>query len=372
MGPEIIEWANEALQENHVVILGQDLNAPGPDVWMTSFSWPLGDEKATFAAYGLAGCTSVLIATPTRIYMNHIWEGPLFEANYDSEVLQLLQHGDPNHPNNVRMDWPDFTSPAIECIIFTPRERTDRERGPVPEGTLLFPSRIRILMNKIIQIVPALANNHAMIVDYRPWQASLEGHELLADSPRGKYIVRYDPVFAEATCHDRRKAGLEVWSEDRPKKVFEMTWDVPNQPNKRDLNERAACPEPSESSSTRAPATIHMVCTNVVDGNSPDRHPFCDCGGGTRVPIVTYAPTPCPWTNIKDIPTSMIISTTKLPAPTITNPPVYAFTVTEGNGDMVACASSSVENMAGFKVTKCAGSQTRIAHTTIPDVQDSG
>lgn len=54
MGPEIIEWANEALQENHVVILGQDLNAPGPDVWMTSFSWPLGDEKATFAAYGLA------------------------------------------------------------------------------------------------------------------------------------------------------------------------------------------------------------------------------------------------------------------------------------------------------------------------------
>ncbi|QDS68533.1 hypothetical protein FKW77_010900 [Venturia effusa] len=176
----------------------------------------------------------------------------------DRNVFRYLKDGDSRHPqDSAKMDWDDFRDPAngfIKAFIFTPRMRIHKGEEPTPPGQLHYPRQVNALIHKVKQILPALRPTVAEIIDYAPWQMSLEGVELAPDNPRGKFIIRYDPIFVEKSCQGPRMSGFELWAEAAYPKAWAAQWVAANQPH----NKRGGVQHLSDY-------CHHQVCPHVVD-----------------------------------------------------------------------------------------------------------
>ncbi|KAF2036804.1 hypothetical protein EK21DRAFT_83732 [Setomelanomma holmii] len=192
-----------------------------PYVKTTGFSYPLGDLPDTWNLIQLYGCTSVIVISPRRLFMTHIWEKPSMQpGNLDTQVLNSLQYGDEGVPQGLTA----FTGPGGD-FVNTPLNKVRAfiitqymHEPPVPgRGDLEYELEVERIKAMLLTII---GRDDTLTI---PYLADRKDEEFRYAT--GKVLVQYDPdAERSADGCNIPIASVEMWFEDNPLYRYKDRW----------------------------------------------------------------------------------------------------------------------------------------------------
>ena len=339
------------------------IHAPMDASASTGLAYFLAGRRWTWGVRGMYGCTSVLVSSKAGVWMSHFWEIGGFRAKrenwlqprkqedidaFNSVFLGPMEDGGPFIPGLAQyiVEGAAFHgSQEPNYAIFTQREAN--ENNAFVPGTLRYQSEIDAIQGVLRRLFPGAEGS---IVDYEPREDEISQGDT---SPSGKLILQYDPAERlvanpQNPCEVTQCAMIRTYLEDRM--TWEQTWPAnfaqmlllpaeggdPGKFKRQD----DACPLPEP------PKAENGVGRTLDAGPAPDpsvtNYITIGAGGGATETAATD---------------TEIITETPVPAEPTDGPGSCAgYTTTDpNNGQVLICASATVQQVNTVEVTACAG-----------------
>lgn len=225
-------FTSELVPKNFKPIVWGDNTRDG---FCTALFEDIGGNKAkSLAAQGLCGCTVLIVASRTGVYMAHYFENMAFDPDqiwldewntpeecFNANVIQGLTNGVPAAPRARRPRQVSLTSNAAAILAGAGPD------GDKVKGYLIYPSgssdgeattyagyqeKFLEIKKTVGEIIPPLAilddgTSNPLWTDI-PYDALNNDDEALGNTAAGKLIFKYDPSHV-----GQKKAALWVESD---------------------------------------------------------------------------------------------------------------------------------------------------------------
>ncbi|KAH7114998.1 hypothetical protein B0J11DRAFT_594114 [Dendryphion nanum] len=199
----------------------------------TGFSFPFLKEYAQYSVRGLYGCTSVVIISPKRVFMSHIWEWPTLtfaedDGDHFNDYIydQLVNgdgsmlHGGLNSFIGPGGDFEDSEENEVRAFIVTAKRRDPRTGMWDGTDNVNFPEAINDIKQMLKAVLGDRVSTNTRTLKYVP-----RSDDPGLQNEYGKVLVRYDPnndALQGIGCTGQ-VAAVQLWFEET-EPIYQTFW----------------------------------------------------------------------------------------------------------------------------------------------------